>query len=158
MRNLKLEPQNLRLELTNDEIKEFEKELENYKNNLILPKELSFYGNPFLNQEKFNGYVANDILGGVHWSIIHYCLKNQIIGKSKAGNWFVVAEFIPSFYVQSGTETAKTKAFEDFMFKWRALKKLKDMRLYAKDKENESFGIYRIQKIIKEGREKLNKI
>ncbi len=141
-------------ELTDDEIKEFERELGNYQLTAEIENPLEFYGQPF-DQFKFNGYVINDILGGVHWSVVDYCLKNKIIGRHRDGSWFVVAEIY-----EKGKQDGQciTKAYNEFMEKWRGLENLKGRRLYARDMENESFGggrNERIRKIIEDGRERL---
>lgn len=141
-------------ELTLEEIKEFERELEDYKKSTMLNCSLDFYGRPLGNQERFNGIVVNEILGGVHWSVIDFCLKNKIMGKYNNGKIFIVAE------TYEREKQCITKAYDDFIVKWRELEKLKEKRLYAADMEVESFGGNRrdrIRKILNDGRQELNK-
>lgn len=125
----------IRPELTDDEIKEFERELEDYKQSATLDKDLSFYGYPIKDQEQFNGYVCNDILGGVHWSVIDYCRKNKILGRYKDGRWFIMAEV----YEKWGGGKCATTAYNYFLERWCGLKNLKERRRYAKEKEAEAY-------------------
>lgn len=143
-------------ELTDDEIREFEQELENYKLSAKMFNELSYYGQPLKNQDRFLGYVNNSILGGVHWSVIDYCLKNSILRKNRFSNWFSVAEV----YERMPGGRCETNAYDRFIKKWRGLKDLRERRLYASDMEKERFGggrLDRVRKILDIGRQELYK-
>ncbi len=120
-----------RAEMTDEEVKEFERELEGYESQ-HLTNELRFYGEP-LNEEKFPGVVMNEILGGVHWSVVAYALEKGAIGKGPKG-WFVNAEILEKR--QGGR--CETKVYNYFMFKYKALQNLRERRRFAKKKESES--------------------
>ena len=124
-------------ELTDNEIKDFEKILESYKITHNLEKPLEYYGIPLQDQTKFAGCVKNDILGGAHWSVIAYMQEIGAIGK-KENYWFVGAEYIEKHI--GGGSIVKTGAYAEFMELWRGLQDLKSRRQFAKDKEDESFG------------------
>lgn len=134
----KLEEEIKKPELSDEEIKIFEKELENYRLTAELDNSLEFYGRPLKNQEEFEGYVVNDILGGVHWSLVDYCWKNKIIVKNRQKKWCVAADYVERQF--NGGGICKTKAYNEFIEKWQGLEKLKERRLYANDMENERFG------------------
>lgn len=66
------------------------------------PHQLNYYGIPFERTEKslfsgqdfkkfFDGYVHNDILGAVHWSVVKYAEDNGAMRK-KNGSWAILAE------------------------------------------------------------------
>jgi hypothetical protein len=66
------------------------------------PHQLSYYGIPFERTERslfsesdfkkfFDGYVHNDILGAVHWSVVKYAEDNGAMSK-KRGVWEILAE------------------------------------------------------------------
>ena len=127
-------------EITDIEIKVFEKELEEHRCIAALSgRELSYYGIPFSDFTpkekigKFVGLVKNEILGGVHWSVVDYCFKKGVLGKDKVGMWYVIAEVLEKR--QNGA--CVTKAYDEFMRKWSGLKDLKNRRVYAKQMEDE---------------------
>jgi len=135
----------IKAELTDEEIKEFEKELERYKLSVVLENPLDYFGVPLRNQDKFPGFINNQILGGVHWSVVNYCLENKIIGKNRFGSWFVAAEV----YERKPGGRCETNAYNRFIEKWRGLNDLKNRRLYAADIETERFGGERLERIRK---------
>lgn len=107
-------------EITREEVKAFEKELEDYKNSVSLDCPINFYGqlvswcaaeNRELSQEEAErrGLVINEYIGGCHWSVVSYCLANKIISEK-------------GIILKNWTE---------FNRKWRALKELKEARVFA---------------------------
>ena len=122
--------------LTDEEIKEFERELEDYKGTTLFDNSLEYYGCPLKNQKDFSGYVLNPVLDGVHWSVVKYCLDKGIIKRYKDGRftWLIALEDSKDF------TRILDCPYKEFMPKWKGLQDLKQRRLYAKDCENEGLG------------------
>ena len=133
----------IRPELTNEEIQEFGQRLENWKLSAVMDCPLEYYGRPLNDQMKFNGFVINEIIGGVHWSVVDYAQKNNCIGKKNNG-WFVVAEVLEKW--QNGIVT--TEAYTFFMRHLLALSNLKNKRSYAEKKNLEGLENTNFNEII----------
>mgnify|MGYP001558605055 CR=1 FL=1 len=116
-------------ELTRDEVREFERELEDWKLSAVMSNPLEYYGRPLKDQEKFNGFVISEVIGGVHWSVVDYAQKNHCIGKRKNG-WVVITEGREPIG-DKGEMWFVTRAYDAFIRKWKALDDLKNKRAYA---------------------------
>ena len=145
--------------ISDDEIKDFERELGNYQQSNLFSlaegRESGFYGLSLKNQKDFSGYVLNDLLGAVHFSVVKYCLDNEIIRRRKNGSfgWLVALEDYKDRY--SEYTRILDCSYKYFMPKWEGLRDLKRRRLYAKDQESESLGMPyrdRIRKILDENK------
>ncbi len=127
-------------EITEEEVKEFEQELESYKVSAIMDKSLDYYGWPLKKQDLFPGYIVNSILNGVHWSVIKYCLENQIIGRRDWNeSWFIVAEVLQTHI--NGNNDVRIEAWSNFKQKWEGLKKLKYKRNSEKKYKDFTFNL-----------------
>ncbi len=127
-----------RLQIPDEEVKRFEKELEDYREqnsqSLMGDKwKLSFYGHPLPDQSKFSGWVMNELLGGVHWSVVKYCLEKGVIRRSKNG----IFSFIIIFTNEKKGEIDQYCAYKQFIPKWLALRDLKIRRNHAQEQERE---------------------
>lgn len=107
-----------------DAVREFEKFLENLKTEFQLVHPMDYYGSP-VDQEKLPGWVLNSVLGGCHWTVVHYALKNSIISRSdgEITYWAIVA--------QGGKDTS---AYDDLKAKMDALTELRGRRQFAERK------------------------
>lgn len=113
----------LKIKLTDSNIKDFEKELEDYKTTHVLEQSIEYYGKPNIYNTKL---VLNPIIGGCESHVVSYCLDNGII-KKVGNNWFVVAEEMDD---RAGG-ICKTVAFNSFWEKWNGLQNLKMRRHFA---------------------------
>ena len=92
----------------------FEKELEKLKN-AELSGPIEFYGKFF--SSKCPEIVINDILGGVHWTIVQYALRRGFISRDKNGNWAIVSHSLDP----------KEPAISEYLEFAQKLKALKDL-------------------------------
>jgi hypothetical protein len=77
--------------ITRKEIVDFGKFLKSLES-AMCPRSMDYYGYP-LDQEKFPGYVLNELLNGVHWSVVDYAEKEKAIRNTK-GRWAIVSQEI----------------------------------------------------------------
>jgi len=160
--------QDLIYKLTDDDIKNFEKELEDFKQSTLFEgaegnQELSFYGRPLRNQTDFNGYVVNDSLGACHYSVVAYCLKNGIVKRHANGDFVWLVAYEDSFNEKGQKDGLRLLdcPYKTFIEKWKGLKDLKDRRHFAEDKESEGLGFGekdRIRKILDEQKPNIGRI
>lgn len=127
------------VQISDDAVKAFERQLDDYKAGAIRDHELDYYGRPVSGSMDF---VSNEIIGGAHWSVVKYCLQNKIIGRDEKG-WYVVAEVLEN---RTGGR-CETAAYDRFNAHWKALYDLRARRLYVQDKNDESFGGGRMERI-----------
>ena len=85
--------------------------------------------NSFIPNERV-GYVFNPILGLVHWSVVDYCSKNNIIHKRENGDWTIVGHV-------KGRDMI-TPEWDEFNIKRIRLQEIKSKRDFAKKKQLES--------------------
>lgn len=125
-------PYDLNVNEDRDVIKDLEKEIEGAMD-FELKEDLIFYGKPIKVIPAFNkkpeiklssGYVKNEILGLVHWSLVEYCLKNNIIKRKEIGNKVIWEIVYPDY-----------KQYED---KRNALNELKGRREFMNKEETDS--------------------
>ena len=109
-------------------ILEFEKLIEGLKGTTMSANTSEFYGHPL---EKYEGLVVNELLGAVHWTVVHYALKENIIRRKDGPTtyWSVVAEV-------SG-KNLDTSKYVEFRGKLDALHELNGRRSYAQSKDLE---------------------
>lgn len=92
---------------------------------------LAHYGSP-LNQETFPGYVLNELLGGVHWSLVEWALKESIIARREKPylSWAIVN--------RGSVQIVDMSPYDDLRAKLDALSNLEGRRKYAKRKDLEA--------------------
>lgn len=127
------------VQITDEQAKAFERQLETYKLSAIRDHGIEYYGRPIPGSADM---VGNEIIGAAHWSVVKYCLENKIIGR-REGSWYVVAEVLEN---RPGGR-CETAAYDRFIALWKALYDLRSRRLYIQDKNDESFGGGRIERI-----------
>lgn len=107
-------------------IRQFEVMLDQLKIETPQLKSIEYYGHPFKN-ERYIGWVTNELLGGVHWTIVEYALKNNLIARLKSGAWAVVAFGVEPEY--------DFVLYDDFRAKLNALGDLRGRREYAQSNQ-----------------------
>ncbi|MDE2218704.1 MAG: hypothetical protein KGJ58_04680 [Patescibacteria group bacterium] len=121
--------------LTREDIKSFEKELEDYKNSHRKSPNPDYYGT-VLTTKSGKEFIANKILGKCEWWEVAYCLNNKIISHRQDGLWRIVSETAYNSY--NPPSTTRVEAWGQFAPKWRALQELREKRRYAEEKDKES--------------------
>jgi hypothetical protein len=133
---------NLSVQSDREEIKVFEKMLEDLKEKASLINPIEYYGSP-LTTEKFKGCVLNDLLGGVHWTTVAYAIREKMIERK------IVCERVYWSIVNDSIEEdhPNIERFKEFEKKLKALAELRSKRVYAEKKSFEGH-----QKVVQESR------
>lgn len=124
-------------------IKDFERWTTEIQGNYQLECDLDYYGFP-LEQEKFPGVVLNDILGGVHWTLVRWAMDSKIISRKgeKTVSWGIVASGFGN--------TLMMDAYRALRRNLDGLTELRGRRRYAETKEMESRVEEPVEEEIKE--------
>lgn len=123
-------------------VREFEVWLEELKGKYQPVNPIEFYGHPLKDQSKYPGIVLNELLGGVHWTLVRWALDNQVISRRDGQHvsWAIVSH--------GGGDRIDTAPYNELKRKMDGLTELKSRRRYAEGKELEEHA-----KIVEESRE-----
>jgi hypothetical protein len=118
-------------------IRAFEKWMEDIRQESELEKRplahpLSFYGSPLPDQQKFPGIVMNELLGGVHWTLVRWAIENNVIRRREGAGvrWAIVGH--------GSGENLDMSAYHELKRKLEGLLELRGRRSFAEKKEAEA--------------------
>lgn len=123
----------LKNELDREEVKKFERFLEDLKGEIQKLQPIEYYGYPM---KKLDGWVLNQLLGGVHWTVVAYALRERIISRRDVGGMIYWAIVNQSPFDRS----TDISPYLELRAKLQALSDLRSRRQYAQDKENEGLA------------------
>ena len=128
-----------------EEIREFEKELENYRQQVKLERPIEFYGYP---SKIKKGYVFNEILGACHWSVVQYCIDNRILDR-RGDRWVLIGQMeIRKINRNETKEVLIPVNYFEFKPKWDGLQKLNRQENYARLEDGQD--IDEVEKALKQ--------
>lgn len=104
-------------------IVEFEKFYEGLRTTSQTENPLDYYGPLLKDQVAFPGYVLNELLGGVHWSLVDWALRKGIMSRREKPylNWAIVS-----------SESGDTGLYDELRAKIDAFMELEGRRQFAR--------------------------